>query len=113
MTIAIGGTGAQDASTYYGDPVNFGNYQYISIDDVINNFTAAYTGEGKILPNILAGDISFHAHRALQELNYDTSVSYTHLRAHETDSYLVCRLLLEKNSARRMGVVARCGERLF
>src|SRR5680860_344063 len=24
------------------------------------------------------------------------SVSYTHLRAHETDSYLVCRLLLEK-----------------
>ena len=42
------------------------------------------------------------------ELNYEilapidkhrpelASVSYTHLRAHETDSYLVCRLLLEK-----------------
>src|SRR5665647_3805848 len=27
---------------------------------------------------------------------YPKSVSYTHLRAHETDSYLVCRLLLEK-----------------
>ena len=27
-----------------------------------------------------------------------TSVSYTHLRAHETDSYLVCRLLLEKKN---------------
>ena len=27
------------------------------------------------------------------------SVSYTHLRAHETDSYLVCRLLLEKNKS--------------
>ena len=26
----------------------------------------------------------------------DRAVSYTHLRAHETDSYLVCRLLLEK-----------------
>src|SRR5680860_1774137 len=25
-------------------------------------------------------------------------VSYTHLRAHETDSYLVCRLLLEKKT---------------
>ena len=24
------------------------------------------------------------------------TVSYTHLRAHETDQYLVCRLLLEK-----------------
>src|SRR5665647_3852667 len=27
---------------------------------------------------------------------YSEPVSYTHLRAHETDSYLVCRLLLEK-----------------
>src|SRR5665647_2782858 len=33
----------------------------------------------------------------LQILRYVTiPVSYTHLRAHETDSYLVCRLLLEK-----------------
>src|SRR5665647_1614795 len=30
--------------------------------------------------------------RVLERL---TTVSYTHLRAHETDSYLVCRLLLE------------------
>ena len=28
--------------------------------------------------------------------NMIEAVSYTHLRAHETDSYLVCRLLLEK-----------------
>src|SRR5665647_1850935 len=28
--------------------------------------------------------------------NVSRPVSYTHLRAHETDSYLVCRLLLEK-----------------
>src|SRR5665647_3980652 len=29
-----------------------------------------------------------------------TPVSYTHLRAHETDSYLVCRLLLEKKKTK-------------
>ena len=29
------------------------------------------------------------------------TVSYTHLRAHETDSYLVCRLLLEKKKKKR------------
>src|SRR5665647_3842190 len=29
------------------------------------------------------------------------AVSYTHLRAHETDSYLVCRLLLEKKKNTR------------
>src|SRR5665647_3846759 len=33
---------------------------------------------------------------ALSPLYPATPVSYTHLRAHETDSYLVCRLLLEK-----------------
>ena len=32
-------------------------------------------------------------------------VSYTHLRAHETDSYLVCRLLLEKKKKPRCSTV--------
>src|SRR5665647_3858682 len=36
------------------------------------------------------------AEKEIQLLAYYDPVSYTHLRAHETDSYLVCRLLLEK-----------------
>ena len=37
------------------------------------------------------------------------TVSYTHLRAHETDSYLVCRLLLEKKKypSTRDGLLSR------
>src|SRR5665647_1305724 len=38
--------------------------------------------------------LSNHFHLLLMPTS--TPVSYTHLRAHETDSYLVCRLLLEK-----------------
>ena len=34
-------------------------------------------------------------------VNIFKAVSYTHLRAHETDSYLVCRLLLEKKKKER------------
>src|SRR5665647_3698077 len=34
--------------------------------------------------------------RFITSRNTLITVSYTHLRAHETDSYLVCRLLLEK-----------------
>ena len=37
------------------------------------------------------------------------AVSYTHLRAHETDSYLVCRLLLEKKNISehtRLGMIS-------
>ena len=33
--------------------------------------------------------------------NSPVTVSYTHLRAHETDSYLVCRLLLEKKNKKK------------
>src|SRR5678815_5907385 len=32
----------------------------------------------------------------LNQQNWVSSVSYTHLRAHETPEHLVCRLLLEK-----------------
>src|SRR5664279_6249513 len=40
------------------------------------------------------GDRTFIAMEFLDGVNL-AAVSYTHLRAHETDSYLVCRLLLE------------------
>ena len=36
-------------------------------------------------------------------------VSYTHLRAHETDSYLVCRLLLEKKKNTNAAALAAEG----
>src|SRR5680860_1270736 len=37
-----------------------------------------------------------HIHEWRYPRTHTQAVSYTHLRAHETDSYLVCRLLLEK-----------------
>ena len=69
-TNASGGGGT--SSTYYANPGQFGEYQFIYLSEIIENFTAAYIGEGKLLQNALKGDISFHAHRALQELHYDT-----------------------------------------
>ena len=42
-------------------------------------------------------DELFNARKKVDSDDSDIeAVSYTHLRAHETDSYLVCRLLLEK-----------------
>ena len=51
---------------------NFGGYQFISLDNVISNFMATYVGENKILPLTRRADVSFHAHRALAELSFDT-----------------------------------------
>ena len=51
---------------------DFGNYQFTSLEDVINYFMVAYVGEDKIIPKIKKVDVAFHAQRALQELSFDT-----------------------------------------
>ena len=51
---------------------NYGNYQYISIDDIINNFVISYVGVDKIINKVKRTDIAFHAQRALAEMSYDT-----------------------------------------
>jgi hypothetical protein len=61
----------QSQQDYY-DGDNFGGYQVTSLQTIIDNFLATYVGEGKLLQNTLASDVSFHAHRALQELSFDT-----------------------------------------
>jgi len=57
-------------SYYQGD--SYGNYQFTSLDDVINQFIVAYVGQDKIISKIKRVDIAFHAQRALQELSFDT-----------------------------------------
>ena len=61
----------QPQQDYYNGS-NFGDYQVISLQTIIDNFLATYVGEGKLLHKTLASDVSFHAHRGLQELSFDT-----------------------------------------
>ena len=51
---------------------NYGSYEYIKLDDIINNFIVAYIGAGKLIPSAKRTDIMFHAKRGLQEFSYDT-----------------------------------------
>jgi hypothetical protein len=50
----------------------YGNYQYIDVEDIINNFIVSYVGEGKIISKVRKSDVAFHAQRAIQEFSYDT-----------------------------------------
>ena len=61
----------QTQQDYY-DGNDFGGYQFISLNDIITNFTIAYVGNGKIIPKAKRTDIAFHAQRAIQELSFDT-----------------------------------------
>tara|TARA_Y100000592_G_scaffold25604_1_gene40363 strand:- start:10539 stop:11687 length:1149 start_codon:yes stop_codon:yes gene_type:complete len=50
---------------------NYGNYAYITLGDVINNFMVGYVGYEKIIPRVNKTDVIFHAKRGLQEFSYD------------------------------------------
>ena len=62
----------QETQQDYYDGNDFGGYQFVSLDNIITNFTIAYVGENKIIPKIKRTDIAFHAQRAIQELSFDT-----------------------------------------
>ena len=57
---------------YYQSESNYGNYQFTSLEDIINQFMVAYVGEGKIISKARKTDVAFHAQRAMQELSFDT-----------------------------------------
>ena len=61
----------QTQQEYY-DGNDYGNYQFISLDDIINQFMVVYVGEDKIISKVKRLDVAFHAQRAMQELSFDT-----------------------------------------
>tara|TARA_R110000822_G_scaffold71126_7_gene171598 strand:- start:523 stop:1845 length:1323 start_codon:yes stop_codon:yes gene_type:complete len=65
-------------ATYYGsgNAANYGNYQFTSLEHIINAFMVAYVGESKILSKVNRTDVQFHAMRAVQELSYDVLKSF-------------------------------------
>ena len=69
-----------DSKIYYDGPdgvqrsgnANYGNYQFFSLEDIINSFIVAYVGENKIISKVSRTDVAFHAQRSLAELSFDT-----------------------------------------
>jgi hypothetical protein len=60
----------------YYNGSDYGNYQFTSLDDIINQFMVVYVGEDKIIPKAKRLDVAFHAQRALAELSFDTFKSF-------------------------------------
>ena len=53
------------------EDANWGSYQYVSLQDIVNNFMLMYQGNHELVNNINRFQILFHAKRGIQELNYD------------------------------------------
>jgi len=68
----------QTQAQYYNssNSGNYGNYQFTSLENIINAFMYIYVGEGKIISKANRTDVQFHAMRAVQELSYDVLKSF-------------------------------------
>ena len=53
------------------EDANWGSYQYVSLQDIVNNFLLMYAGNHSLVNNEERYKVLFHAKRAIQELNYD------------------------------------------
>jgi hypothetical protein len=51
---------------------NYSQYQFVSLDNIINQFMVVYVGEEKMIGSARKTDVAFHAQRGLSELSYDT-----------------------------------------
>ena len=70
-------TGTYDGNFYiqlkqFAIDNNYGNYSYIKLKDIVNNFIVGYVGEDKLIRKVKKQDVIFHAKRGLQEFSYDT-----------------------------------------
>lgn len=48
-----------------------GDYRYVKLKDIVNNFMVAYVGDGKLINYCNRSDILFHAKRGVAEFSYD------------------------------------------
>jgi len=59
---------------YYSTTTNYGSYQYVPLDDIVNNFMLMYVGDEELIGhNVDKYKVIFHAKRGIQELHYDAA----------------------------------------
>jgi len=50
---------------------SYGNYQFVSIADIINNFMISHVGQDKLITKVRRTDVAYWAQRAIQEFSFD------------------------------------------
>jgi len=68
----MGLLGNQTERAYYASSAFYGKYQFVSLNDIINQFMLVYVGEEKIISKVSKTDVAFHAQRGLAEMSFDT-----------------------------------------
>jgi hypothetical protein len=91
------------------EDLNWGNYQYITLEEVINDFLLVYVGDDKIINKVDRNEVVFYAKRALQELHYD-ALKETRGIEFEVPSTLKWALPIDFVSETKIGFVGPSGK---
>lgn len=91
------------------EDLNWGNYQYITMEEVINDFMLVYVGDDKIINKVDRNEVVFYAKRALQELHYDALKEIRGVEF-EVPSTLRWALPIDFVSETKIGFVGPSGE---
>jgi hypothetical protein len=56
---------------YYEDESKYGDYQYVTLTELVNNFITNMIGDDKLLSNVKRYNVLYHLKRGISELSYD------------------------------------------
>jgi hypothetical protein len=56
---------------YYDDESRYGEYQYVTLTELVNNFITNMIGDDKLLSNVKRYNVLYHMKRGISELSYD------------------------------------------
>ena len=56
---------------YYEDESKYGDYQYVTLTELTNNFITNMIGDDKLLSNVKRYNVLYHLKRGISELSYD------------------------------------------
>lgn len=74
---------------YYQNESNWGDYQYIPLSQLVNNFMLEQIGDDRLLSNVKRYNVLQHFKRGIQEFNYDTLKEIKVVELELSDSLLL------------------------
>ena len=69
-----------------------GNYQFISVTDIINNFIVSQVGDDKIIKSVKRAEVAFHAQTCAPSLTKMSLDPFTTKECSSWPSSLICAL---------------------
>ena len=75
------------AEQYYSNQDNHGDYQYVTLKEIVNNFIISHTGDDTLIGNPRRYNVLYNAKRGVQELNFDALKDVKVLELEINDNY--------------------------